>query len=204
MRRICLTHLAAAALATGLVSPCVPADETSGGGGNFQLGVRAVYLSPQSSPLGSDSSVSGKLYPELDGEWFLGPSWATELAIGAPTNFTTNAFDGAAIRLMPITWTAKYLFAPDSPIRPYLGAGLQYTRSSLTGGAASNFTTIDGSTVGVAVQGGLEFRASSAWRVDLDVRYLNLQPGTGTAQGGSGPDVRIDPLLYGVGISYRW
>jgi outer membrane protein len=204
MRRIDLKHLAVAALATGLVSPRVPADETSGGNGNLQLGARAVYLSPQSSPLGSDSSVSGKLYPELDGEWFIGPSWATELAIGAPTNFTSNAFDGAAIRLTPITWTAKYLFAPESRIRPYLGAGVQYTRSSLAGGAASNFTTIDSSTFGVALQGGFEFRASSPWRVNLDVRYLNLQPGTGSAQGSSGQDLKLDPLLYGVGIGYRW
>lgn len=204
MRRIGLKHLVAAALATGLGSPGVPAEEIPGGDGNFQLGVRAVYLSPQSSPLGSGSSVSGNLYPELDGEWFLGPSWATELAIGAPTNFASNAFDGAAIRLTPITWTIKYLFAPASRIRPYLGAGLRYTHSSLTGGAASNFTTIDGSTFGVALQGGFEFRASSSWCVNLDVRYLNLQPGTGSAAGGSGQDLKLDPLLYGVGISYRW
>jgi outer membrane protein len=104
---------------------------------------------------------------------------------------------------MPITWTAKYLFAPDSRIRPYLGAGLQYTRSSLAGGAASNFTTIDSSTLGVALQGGFEFRATAAWCMNLDVRYLNLQPGTGTAQGGRGQDLKLDPLLYSLGISYR-
>lgn len=204
MRRICLKHLAAAALATGLASPCVPAEETLAGSGNFQLGVRAVYVSPQSSPLGADSSVSGQLYPELDGEWFLGPSWATELAIGAPTNLSSNAFDGAVIRLTPITWTVKYLFAPDSRFRPYLGAGVQYTRSSLAGGAASNFTTIEGSTFGVALQGGFEFRVSSPWCVNLDVRYLNLQPGTGGTEGSGGQELKLDPLLYGVGVSYRW
>jgi outer membrane protein len=205
MLRIYPGRLAAVALAAGLAAPCAAADETPGGGnGIFQLGVRVVYLSPQSAPIGSASSISGKVYPELDGEWFLGPSWSTELAIGAPTNFSTNAFDGAAIRLMPISWTAKYLFAPDSRVRPYLGAGVHYTRSSLAGGAAGNFTTIDSSSVGVVAQGGLELRASPTWCVNLDIRYLSLQPGTGTAQGSTGQDVKIDPLLYSVGIGYRW
>lgn len=144
MRRICVRHLAATAFAAALLSPCLPANETSSGGGDgiFQLGLRAVYLNPQSSPLGPYSSISGKVYPEIDGEWFLGRSWSAELAIAAPTNFSTNAFDGAAIRLMPITWTAKYLFAPESRLRPYLGVGLQYTRSSLVGGYPSNYNTI--------------------------------------------------------------
>ena len=81
---------------------------------------------------------------------------------------------------------------------------MHYTRSSLAGGAAGNFTTIDSSSVGVVAQGGLELRASPTWCVNLDIRYLSLQPGTGTAQGSTGQDVKIDPLLYSVGIGYRW
>jgi outer membrane protein len=208
MRRICVRHLTATALATAFLSPCVRAAGESGGGGDgsvFQLGLRAVYLDPQSSPLGPYSSISGKVYPEIEGEWFFGRNWSIELAIGAPTNFSTNAFDGAAIRLMPITWTAKYRFAPDSRLRPYLGVGLQYTQSSLEGGYAS-YTTLESSTAGVVAQAGLEFRASPTWYVNLDIRYLNgLEPSTGTAQSGfSGESVKIDPLLYSVGVAYRW
>lgn len=206
MSRICVRYLTAVALAAAWTSPCLPADETPPGdsGDIFQWGLRAVYLSPRSSPIGASTSISGKVYPEIDGEWFLGPSWSTELAIGAPTNFSTNAFDGAAIRLMPITWTAKYFFAPDSRARPYLGAGVHYTRSSLEGGAPSNFTTIDASTVGVVVQGGLEVSASPGWCMNLDIRYLNLEPGSGTLQGARGQAVKIDPLLFSVGVSWRW
>lgn len=206
MRGICVKHLAAAVLVAALLSPCAPADESSGGEGTFQLGLRAVYLHPQGSPAGAYSSISGKVYPEVEGEWLFGRSWSTELAIGAPTDFSTTGFDGAAIRLMPITWTAKYRFAPESRLRPYLGVGVQYTRSSLEGGYPNNYTTIESSTAGVAAQAGLELRASAGWYVNMDIRYLaGLEPRTGTEQSGlGGEQIKIDPLLYGVGFSYRW
>ena len=201
MRRISAVPVTAAALGAALLPPAAFAEESAGDNGIFRLGLRAVYLSPQSS---GDNSISGKLYPEIDGEWSLGGAWSTEIAMGAPTDFSSRAFEGAAVRLMPITWTAKYRFAPDSSVHPYLGAGVQYTRASLTGSAASNFTTIDSSTFGVVAQAGLEVPIASGWCASLDVRYLTLEPGTGTAQGASGQRIKIDPFLLGAGVSYRW
>lgn len=209
MRRICCMHFGAAIFAAAILSPCVPADETSTSG-VFQLGLRAVYLDPH-NPLLQESqftavTMSGKLYPEISGEWFLGRSWSTELSIGAATNFSVSGSAGEGIRLMPFTLTAKYHFLPDARLRPYLGAGLQYTRSSLVDVPQSTYDTIESSTTGFVAQVGVDLQTVSNLYVNADIRYLNgLEPRRGTVQGGLGGEpLKIDPLLYGIGVSYRW
>lgn len=182
------------ATASALLSPGTAAADPSGEGGSsiFRLGVRAVYLSPQSGGYGS---IRGKVYPEIEGEWFLGLNWSTELALGAPTDFNVSDVSGVTIRLMPITWTAKYRFAPESPLRPYVGAGVNYTPSSLGGDVPNSYST-KSSSVGVVVQGGLDLKVSPTWYVTFDIRYLTLAP---RAFSGS----NVNPFLTSVGVAYR-
>ena len=195
MRRMCVTFLTATGLAGAFLSPCVAADQTSSGVGIFQLGLRAVYLDPQNPVRSDGASMSGKVYPEIFGEWFLGRSWSAELSIGAAKNFSVSNSAGIGLRLMPFTLTAKYYFLPESHLRPYLGAGLQYTRSSLVDVPANTYGSIDSSTSGFVARAGVDLRIVSNWHVDADIRYLN-----GLEAGGN----KIDAFLYCLGVSYRW
>ncbi len=209
MRWISVRCLTAAALASALLAPRVPADETSRGSpGVFALGLGVVYLAPANPILSDGTSMGGKLYPQISGEWFLGRSWSTELALGTPTNFGVTNFGVklGGIRLMPNAWTTMYRFAPESRLRPYLGAGFHYTRSSLIDQGPSNYTRIASSTVGAVAQAGLDVPASPNWHLKVDIRYLAwLEPSSGTVQGGLGAQpYRIDPFLYSLVGSYRW
>jgi outer membrane protein len=176
----------------------VPADATSSGSvGIFQLGLRAVYLDPHNpvAPPPPEIDMSGKVYPEIFGEWFLARSWSTELSIGAPTNFSVTNDAGIGIRLTPIILTAKYHLLPGSRVQPYLGAGLHYTQTSLVHVPQSTYPKFPSSTTGFVAQVGVDLRTASSWYVDADIRYVSgLEPG----------GYKIDPFLYSLGVSYRW
>ena len=195
-----------AMLAATLLSPGIRAADSPGPeDGVFQSQLRAVYLEPNhTTTFGYGSNLAGKLYPELSGEWFLGPPWSTELTLGAGTDFSLT--DGDSIRLWPLTWTVKYQFARPAGLGPYLGAGLHHTWSSLNT-IPSNHSGIDSSSTGWLVQAGADMRLTPSWFVNADVRYLGgLEPRNllyGTYFPGAGR-YKIDPFLVSLGVAYRW
>ncbi len=179
-------------------------DSTDQGERAFQLRLRAVYLQPTRRPvLDSADDLDGGAYAEFSGEWTLTPQWSTELSVGSGGSFGLS--DGNSIRLWPSTWTAKYEVSATSYFLPYLGVGAHYTRSSL--GSAVNADEIGSSSVGWVAQGGVDVRFAPNWSANLDLRYLgNLEPRNrlnGLGYPG-GSVYRIDPLLIGIGVAYRW
>ncbi|TLY68022.1 MAG: OmpW family protein [Gammaproteobacteria bacterium] len=197
---ILIVMLAATLLSSGIRAADSPGPED----GVLQLQLRAVYLEPNHTTYGYSNNLAGKLYPELSGEWFLGPSWSTELTLGAGTDFSLTA--GDSIRLWPLTWTVKYQFARPAGFGPYLGAGLHHTWSSLNT-IPSDHSGIDSSSTGGLVQAGADMRLTASWFVNADVRYLGgLEPRNllyGTYFPGAGR-YKIDPFLFSLGVAYRW
>jgi outer membrane protein len=198
MRSICVRALVTALVAAALAmpAPCLSADEAAGGSGDvFQFRVRAVYLEPSNPVIPAGPSMGGKAYPEVSGDWFLAPGWSTELSIGVPTaNFALPDSGGMGIRLMPFTGTLQRHFLPESRIQPYLGAGVQYTRATLTNVPQSTYVSGE-NTFGFVAQAGADLRAGPTWSVNADIRYL----------GGLAPNgYKIDPFLYSLGITFRY
>ena len=172
----------------------------------FQMRVRAVDLLPTHHPVLAESDdLHGGEYAEFSGEWALPGSWSTELAVAGPSSFGLS--DGNAIRLWPVTWTAKYEVAALSYFHPYLGVGAHYTHSSLEKAVPADRADIGSSSVGWVAQAGIDGRFTANWSANLDVRYLgNLEPRS-LSNGVSFPPAgvyRIDPMLIGIGVAYRW
>jgi len=172
---------------------------------------RAVHIDPadKSDPIGGTGAadrlhVSDKWIPEVDISYFFTPNWAAELILTYPQKHDVT-LDGARIgtfKHLPPTLTAQYHFLPGATIDPYVGAGVNYTLLSkvnlLNGGAR-----LEHDSVGLALQAGADFRIDDHWSVNLDVKKLQIRSDV-MIGGARASRVKVDPLLVGLGVGYRF
>ena len=177
----------------------------------WQIRARAVYINPadKSDPIGGAGaadrlSVSSKTIPEIDISYFFTPNWAAELILTYPQKHDVY-LDGAKIgsfKHLPPTLTVQYHFTPNAQISPYVGAGLNYTRISnvnLLGGAAD----LENHSFGLALQAGVDFKIDKHWSLNLDIKKVQIRSDV-TAGGAVLSKVKVDPLLIGIGVGYRF
>jgi outer membrane protein len=173
--------------------------------------VRAVHINPadKSDPIGGSGAsdrlhVSDKWIPEVDISYFLTPNWAAELVLTYPQKHDVT-LDGQRIgsfRHLPPTLLAQYHFLPGAQIDPYVGAGINYTLISkvdILNGAGR----LEHDSIGAALQAGVDFRIDSKWSVNLDVKKVQIRSDV-DINGVRASRVRIDPVLFGVGVGYRF
>ena len=173
--------------------------------------VRAVYINPadKSDPVGGTGAsdrlhVSDKWIPEVDISYFLTPNWAAELVLTYPQKHDVT-LDGQRIgsfKHLPPTLLAQYHFLPGAQIDPYVGAGINYTLISkvdILNGAGR----LEHDSVGGALQAGVDFRIDSKWSVNLDVKKVQIRSDV-DINGVRASRVRIDPVLFGAGVGYRF
>jgi outer membrane protein len=172
---------------------------------------RAVHLSPadKSDPVGGVGAadrigVSDKTIPEVDISYFFSPNIAAELVLTYPQKHDVT-LDGARIgsfKHLPPTLLAQYHFMPDASFRPYVGAGLNYTTISgvdLLGGKGG----LEHDSLGLALQAGADIRIDQRWSFNIDVKKVNIRSDVRSG-GAKISSVKIDPLLVGVGLGYRF
>jgi outer membrane protein len=69
----------------------------------------------------------------------------------------------------------------------------------LAGGALD----LDSSSVGLAAQAGVDFQIDKNWLINVDVKYVQIKSDV-KAGGVKVTTVKVDPMLYGVGVGYRF
>ena len=179
--------------------------------GSWLVRVRAAYLDPanKSDPVGGTGAanrltIDSKTIPEIDISYFFTPNWATELVLTYPQKQRV-ALDGndiGSFKHLPPTLTLQYHFTPEKTFSPYIGAGINYTRISsvnLLGGTAD----LESSSVGPALQAGIDYKINNKWSLNLDVKKIYIRSDVNTSAG-TISQVKIDPLLIGVGVGYRF
>ncbi len=96
----------------------------------------------------------------------------------------------------------------DGPVRPYIGAGINYTLVlESRDGFVSNLDVKNG--VGPVLQAGFEVPIDQRWSFFVDAKKIWLKTtatGTLPALGGAPAyaKVRLDPLVVTAGVSYRF
>jgi outer membrane protein len=172
---------------------------------------RAVHIDPadKSDPLGGTGaadrlSVSSKTIPEFDISYFVTPHIAAELVLTYPQKHDVY-LDGKSIgtfRHLPPTLMAQYHFTPESTFSPYLGAGVNWTtfsKNKLLNGSAS----LEHDSIGLALQAGADWKIDRNWSLNFDVKKLQLRSDVMVA-GVKVSKVKVDPVLIGVGVGYRF
>lgn len=172
---------------------------------------RVVNIDPsnKSEPIGGAGAsdrigVSSKAIAEVDISYFFTPNLAAELILTYPQKHNVS-LDGAKIgtfKHLPPTLTLQYHFTPAAKISPYVGAGINFTRISsvdLAGGAIS----LENNSVGAAIQAGVDFKLDKNWSINLDAKKVNLRSDV-MLNGVKVSKVKVDPVLIGVGVGYRF
>ena len=140
--------------------------------------------------------------PEVDISYFLSPNLAAELILTVPQKHTLSA-GGAnigSLRHLPPTLTVQYHFNAGG-FKPYVGAGLNYTRFSSVNLPAG--VDIKRNSVGLALQVGVDIPLTKDLFLNIDIKKLQL--GTKVSAGGSQiGKFKVDPLLVGVGLGWRF
>jgi len=184
----------------------------------WQVRFRAISVTPNESAtieaIGGDVEIKAAFVPELDFTYFFNKNWAAELIL-ATTNHDVKAVSTAAgdialgdVWLLPPTLTLQYHFDMET-VRPYLGAGLNYTIFyGVDEGPVADSVDYDNS-VGIAFQGGFDYDLNDKWFLNLDAKYILLSTdatvNATTALGATvGADVDINPLIIGFGIGMKF
>jgi len=160
----------------------------------------------------SKVDINSDTMPEVDFTYMIDKNWGVELilaytdheidATGAPLGGLGKIIDA---KVLPPTVTLQYHFAPDSNIRPYVGAGINYTHffDEKTQGAVDGITgDVDlQDSWGLAAQAGVDIDIDDTWFINLDVKYIDIDT---TAHLTGANDVRVnvevDPIVWGIGI----
>jgi outer membrane protein len=161
--------------------------------------------------------VSDSYAPELDFTYMLSDHIGTELILATTKHQLQGRAALAGIDQVASTWvlpptlTLQYHFLPHAKIRPYVGAGVNYTifYSSKASGAlkaAIGDTDVHlKNSFGYALQAGLDFDITRRVFANLDVKYIDIDTKARLTTGAlvSRVDTSIDPLVFGVGLGLR-
>jgi outer membrane protein len=191
----------ALAVAGGLALPMIAQAQST----PWMVRVHALYLdSANKDGTGNDLSVNNKTFPEVDISYFFSPNLAAELVLTYPQKHTVKSGDTeiGSLKHLPPTLSLQYHFTDMGAFKPYVGAGLNYTRFSsvdILGGAA----TIDKSSFGLAVGAGFDYEIQKNVYLNVDVKKVQIR--TDVSVGGSNLGTfKVDPLLVGVGVGFRF
>jgi outer membrane protein len=210
------------------------ADETTAGPNDIRLGVYFVHYE------GSADDISGPYVPtglnvhfdDVTTPYFayvrtLSPHFDLELAFGWPPLTKTEGRGPAMLGSVPFNgqvistarWVApslllEYVFGdPNDRLRPYFGAGVNYTRfidrrSTAAGNAVSGGPTSISlpDSIGPAITAGLSYRVTDRWAVhaSYSIAQVNTKLTADTAGLIRTSEVRFWPnaLVISVGYSF--
>jgi outer membrane protein len=152
-------------------------------------------------------TVSSKVIPEIDISYFFTKNIAAELVLTIPQKHDVEV-GGTKIgtfKHLPPTLSAQYHFMPDQTFRPYAGIGINYTIISSVDLNVPGVGTLDleRRSVGLAYGAGFDYAIAKDLVLNFDVKKLQLRADV-KAGNTKVSEVRIDPLLIGVGIGKRF
>lgn len=206
MNKRWMAAVAAAALLPA-VTPLALAQ--SNDSGDWIVRARAVNLqSANKDSTGLGLSVNDKTIPEVDISYFFSPNLAAELILTYPQKHDVRAGGDkiGSLKHLPPTLTLQYHFSGMS-VRPYVGAGVNYTRFSNVEFApavvAALNPSLDKNSFGLALQAGVDVPLGNGWLLNLDVKKVQIKTDVASA-GTKVGTLKVDPLLLAVGVGKRF
>ncbi len=170
----------------------------------WMVRVRSVHLdssNKDSTPFGL--SINNKTFGEVDVTYFMSPNLAAELVLTTPQKQTvySNGEEIGSFKHLPPSLLMQYHFTDLQGIKPYLGAGINYTRLSDVSLPAG--VSVDSHSWGWALQAGLDIPLDRNWSINLDVKKAYIRSDV-YVEGSSIGRLKVDPILYAVGLGYRF
>lgn len=215
MKKTTLT-LAAAAVAATYLAPAAAAEPNP-----WLVRARALYMKtadrseaiPSLGVAANDITVNNKWFPEVDISYFFTRNVAAELVLTYPQKHDVTverSVLGGPVKIgtfkhLPPTLSLQYHFNPDGDVRPYVGAGVNFTwiLSDKLAIPGVGELSLDSTSVGAAYGAGLDFRIARNTVLNFDVKKVSI--GSDVKLGGTKvSSVKVDPLLWSVGLGWRF
>lgn len=213
--------------------------------GNPQIGPNTGLSLGYGGPVtAASTNISSAIVPMLDVAYFFTKNWAVEaICCVTPHHIQgTGSLAGASVAhtwVFPPSVMLQYHFTNFGAFQPYLGVGVNFTAywgtragnnnfflpfmpgSALAGfgGANASLNSVSISpSWGVVGQAGADYMFNDHWGVNVDVKYIMMEPNAhawGVAYvPGAAPvnpvyipvnvGVKINPLVVSAGLTYRF
>lgn len=156
---------------------------------------------------GLDVNAKNKTIPEVDVTYFFNKNIAAELVLSYPQRVEVRAGQASlgTVTALPPTLLAQYHFTQFGPLKPYVGAGVNYTRFGSRNLASGNAYSVERSSVGYAAQVGADYMLTKNWGINLDVKYLQIETDViVNSSNASAGTLKLSPIATSVGITYKF
>jgi len=175
----------------------------------WMLRLRHLTVNPNESSNvtnGDQAEINSQTIPELDITYFFTKNIAAELILGTARHDagTNTGTDLGHFKILPPTLTAQYHFAPEETIRPYIGAGINYTMFYDIKEANGINDVQYEDNFGFALQTGFDYMFDDNWGINFDVKKIFLNTEANINNGAIIADIDVDPWLWGVGVTYKF
>lgn len=185
--------------------------------GTIMVRARVIDVRPQDNGstvtvIGGKVDATDQFTPEVDLSYFVTNNIAFEL-IAATTSHHISVKNSAlgakadvgSTSVLPPTLTVQYHFMPDQRFSPYIGAGLNYTffyNTQPSGGIVKHVAFQNG--FGEAVQVGFDYAITGRWGLNADIKQIFLPVKASVDSGFVRAKTNLDPLVVGLGVSYKF
>lgn len=186
---------------------CLAASGSYAQDGKWMLRTRALYIAPQESStvsIGGKVDLSTRVVPEVDVSYFFTPNIAAELIAATTKHYVKKqGTDLGNVWLLPPTLTLQYHLTQLPYVKPYVGAGINYTHFyNADAGVLDTVRYKD--SIGPALQVGVDVPVKDHWYLNFDVKKIWINTDVKFNHGAVTADVDIDPWVVGAGIGYRF
>lgn len=192
-------------------APAVTGADSSGAlhAGDWLVRLRAISIQPQvrsSETLDAlNTGVNNATVPELDFTYMIRDDIGVELILGTSRHQVTSSLgDLGGVGVLPPTLLLQYHFNHAGRVRPYVGAGINYTlfyNNGLHAGGQS--ISVDNHSFGPALQAGVDVQVTKKLFVNADIKKIWMK--TGASMGGQSlGTLHIDPLVVGIGVGMKF
>lgn len=170
-----------------------------------QVGVHNV--DPKSDN-GNGVNVDSAVGLTLNARYFVNPSFAIDILAALPYQHDVS-LDGvgdiAKVRHLPPTVSAMWYPMPDAAVKPFVGAGLNYTTffDIKEKGVLSGSKLKLNDSFGPAAMIGVEFPLGAHSALFADLRWMDIDT-KAKIDGATFGTVHIDPIAYGIAYVYRF
>jgi len=164
----------------------------------------------------SNIRAQNKLIPEFDISYFFTKNIAAELVLTYPqrVNVYSNLTPGpiGTVTALPPSLLLQYHFTELGAIKPYVGAGVNYTifgnRNNFSALGYSNLAIVDQSSFGFVGQVGADYMFDKHWGMNVDLKYATMSTNV-TGQNALGVygnigKLTLNPWMPAVGMTYKF
>ncbi|SAK69451.1 OmpW family protein [Caballeronia glebae] len=177
--------------------------------GDILVRLRAISIEPDVKAGGALGTlgvdVNNAIVPELDFTYMILDQIGVELILATSRHQLTSNVGGlGGVGVLPPTLLLQYHFNHAARVRPYVGAGLNYTyfyNDKLKAGDTP--VSIKRSSFGPALQVGVDVQVAKNLFVNADLKKIWMRTSASADGADLGP-LQINPWILGIGVGMKF